>query len=440
MDLKELYEKRAETVKAIAELQTLNSDDDHDWCAEDEERWTSVNAEYDKLTAQIEKAERAEQLAAEQIKRANPEIQRGNSFPEASEADRPIRTTPTQEDRLLAFQAWLRAGTDLPQEERHERATQLCGVDPNSRAFDMQFSFSDDFRRRQAEFRALSAVTLTAGAVTIPEGFIPRLEHALLTYGGMMQVATIINTTSGQDLPWPTTNDTTNKGRLIAENTAVTETDITYGAITLQAYQYSSDMVRVPFVLLQDSAFNLANEIGDALGIRLARILNEHFTTGDGAAKPYGIVNASTLGVTSASATAIAWSEITDLIHSVDPSYRPGARFMYHDNVMLYLRKLVDGQGLPLWQADPNGVAPATLQGYPYTINQDMSSTITSGDITILFGQLGKYKIRTVSTLRLRRLDERYAEYDQVAFLAYWRADGNLLDAGTNPVKHIAQA
>ena len=38
------------------------------------------------------------------------------------------------------------------------------------------------------------------------------------------------------------------------------------------------------------------------------------------------------------------------------------------------------------------------------------------------------------------RLEERFADYGQVAFIGFARYDGNLLDAGTNPVKYITQA
>ena len=47
------------------------------------------------------------------------------------------------------------------------------------------------------------------------------------------------------------------------------------------------------------------------------------------------------------------------------------------------------------------------------------------------------YKIRDVGVLRLRRLDERYAEKDQVGFLAFLRSDSRLLNAGQNPIKYI---
>ena len=80
------------------------------------------------------------------------------------------------------------------------------------------------------------------------------------------------------------------------------------------------------------------------------------------------------------------------------------------------------------------------VKGYPVTINQSMQSSVATATKTILFGQLRKYKIRDAGEVRLIRLDERYAELDQVAFVAFMRSDGNLLDAGVAPVKHLLQA
>jgi HK97 family phage major capsid protein len=69
-----------------------------------------------------------------------------------------------------------------------------------------------------------------------------------------------------------------------------------------------------------------------------------------------------------------------------------------------------------------------------------MSATFTTGQKLMLFGDLSKYLIRDVSSIRLVRLEERYADLDQIAFIAFMRSDGNLLDAGTRPVKWLALA
>src|SRR5690606_9269747 len=87
--------------------------------------------------------------------------------------------------------------------------------------------------------------------------------------------------------------------------------------------------------------------------------------------------------------------------------------------------------------------APATILGHPYTINQDMASLVgaeTSADDNkkiVLFGDIQKYIIRQVRNMRIVRLNERYGELDQTAFVVFFRVDGDLLDAGTHPVKFL---
>jgi hypothetical protein len=58
---------------------------------------------------------------------------------------------------------------------------------------------------------------------------------------------------------------------------------------------------------------------------------------------------------------------------------------------------------------------------------------------TVLFGDTKKYLIRRVRDLRVLQLVERFADYGQVAFIGFARYDGNLLDAGTHPVKYLVQ-
>jgi HK97 family phage major capsid protein len=67
-------------------------------------------------------------------------------------------------------------------------------------------------------------------------------------------------------------------------------------------------------------------------------------------------------------------------------------------------------------------------------------ATLATGNKTVLFGQLKKYKIRRVKELAILRLVERFADYGQIALIGFARYDGNLLDAGTKPVNYLKQA
>ena len=72
-------------------------------------------------------------------------------------------------------------------------------------------------------------------------------------------------------------------------------------------------------------------------------------------------------------------------------------------------------------------------------VNNDMAELAT-GEKTILFGDMTKYIIREVQGISLVRLVERYADYHEEAYIAIQRWDGDLLNAGTAPVKHLIQA
>jgi len=72
-------------------------------------------------------------------------------------------------------------------------------------------------------------------------------------------------------------------------------------------------------------------------------------------------------------------------------------------------------------------------------INQDVAAMAANAK-SVIFGDLSKYIIRDVLGIQLLRLEERYAEYHQVAWLAYSRHDGDLLNAGTNPIKVFVNA
>ena len=127
------------------------------------------------------------------------------------------------------------------------------------------------------------------------------------------------------------------------------------------------------------------------------------------------------------------------LEHSVDPAYRGNAKWMMSDSALMKTKLLVDSQGRPLWAASISTGAPDTLMGYPIIINNDMA-VMAAGAKSVLFGDSQKYIIRDVLGVTLLRLEERYADFHQVAFLAFARMDGDLLDAGTHPVKYFVNA
>ncbi|MDP8961544.1 MAG: phage major capsid protein [Actinomycetota bacterium] len=276
------------------------------------------------------------------------------------------------------------------------------------------------------DLRALGTTPDAAGGYLVPPQFETRLVEAMKAFGGMLETAEVITTANGGDIEWPTADDTANKGAILAENTAVTELDVTFGTATLSAYMYVSRLVRVAFQLSNDSAFDIDAYLERTLSERLGRILNEHFTTGTGTSQPQGIVTGGTVGVTGAvSATAtITYDNLVDLIFSVNQAYRQTARWMFSDGFLKLVYKLKDANGTPIWQPGMQQGVPSSLLGYPYTINPDVADPAPSAK-SALFGDLRQgYIIRRVAGIGYLVLRERYAEFLQNGHLAFTRAGG----------------
>lgn len=441
-DLNKLREERAELAKELVQLRDKSNDTAQDWTSEDEGKWTEINKRYDDTTARIERADRVAEVEKHQNERAEEiELEQRNYNP--AEQEQPGKPTPiTAELRDIALAGWCarqaqKKGADVEVTDEQRGAAKTCGVNLEAGAFDIKLS--RNYRDVKRQFRAQSVGTDSEGGYTSPDGFVARVETAMLEYGGVRSVADVLRTSKGDTIEWPTVNDTGNTGSTIAENAAAGETDAVFGVFSLDAYKRTSDMVRVSSELLQDSEINVPGLLADLLGERLGRRANADFTTGDGSGDPNGIVTASTLGKTAAGAAAITADELIDLYHSVDPAYRRNAGWMLKDSTIQLIRKLKDGDSQYVWQPGLQAGVPDRLLGHAVTVNQDMPAA-TTGLKSVLFGDFSKYKVREVGSIRLLTSSERYLENDQTAFVAFMRWDGDLLNAGTNPVKHLIQA
>lgn len=405
MKLKQLLDKRASVWEQMkTDLAEIDTDGFND---ERRQAYAAKEAELEELTKDIDALTRSEELKKRMEEVESPD-------PAAAPPTEPrAGDPPTPEDEYrAAFGSWMRRGVQGVSAEHREvlQAKFVAGE----------------------ELRAQGVTTDAAGGYLVPEDFRNTMTETKKFFGGMLENAEIIETTTGADLPWPTNDDTAQKGEQLAENTAATEQDLVLGQKKLGAYTYSSKIVRVSLQLLQDSAFDLDNWVPKKQGERIARIQNEKFTVGTGTNEPQGIVTGAGVGKTGATGQTltVTYDDIIDLEHSVDVAYRnERAAFMFHDLSLAKLRKLKDGDQRPLWVPTIVAGAPDTFNGKRYVVNNDMAQMAANAK-SILFGDFkAAYVIRIVKSFQLLRLSERYAEFLQVGFLGFERADGLVQDA-----------
>lgn len=264
-----------------------------------------------------------------------------------------------------------------------------------------------------------------------------------------------MKTSTGNALPYPTSNDTNQVATVINESTETTEQDgNSTSHVVFGAYKLKSGLIKASNELLQDSSIDIDSWLADRFAERFGRGQESYFTTGSGSGQPTGILTAIAASgatpVTAAGASAnsgivgddgtnsIGYADLVNLEHGVDPAYRKSAQYMLHDNTLGVLKRMLDKFGRPLWVPSVAVGEPSTINGYKYSINQHMPQ-IAASNTTLVFGDFSKFVIRRVSSMSVRRLAERYAEFDEVGFLAFERVDSNLLDAGTHPLNVLVQ-
>ncbi|MCP3669091.1 MAG: phage major capsid protein [Gammaproteobacteria bacterium] len=403
-EIEKLVDQRNKLASDMRSMVEVAETEERGLSAEERTTWDAMNGEYEAVDGRISVIERANAI--------DPSVEAAIGDPVTNDVD-------DAEARSLAFDALLRSN-----------APGVTGLSADHR---------DMLAVMGAEARAQGVATDAAGAYTVPEDMTNSIETAMEQFGGIANHATVISTSGGGPLSMPTCDDTSNTGALLAENTVDTEQDVAFSELVLDAYKYTSKIIRVSVELMQDSAFDLNAYIASALGERLGRATAAQYATGTGSSQPNGLMTAASAGLTAASATALTHAELVALKHSVDPAYRANAKFVFNDTTLLALKGLVDTDGRPLWQPAIADAVPATIDGDRYVIDQGVGS-IATGVRSVGYGDMSKYIIRRVKGFTLVRLVERYADYHQVGFVAFMRTDADLLDAGSNPFKVITQA
>jgi len=300
---------------------------------------------------------------------------------------------------------------------------------------------SDILNSGRSEFRTTQSgqnTTAATGGYLIPEGFGDKVIKTLSTISPIRQWATVYTTASGNAIPFPTSDDTANKGRILAEETQATQTLTNFGVKTLNAYMFHSDIVPVSVQLLQDSAFSIEEFVTTMLAERIARGEDYYYILGTDTTMPNGIKNAATTQGAYFAKSAITRLTILDLIHSIGYAYRqsPKCGFAFADSTLKVIKKLSisSSDDRSLWQPDLTGTTPGTIEGYGYFINDNIPAFGTHDNKPVFFGDWSKFYIRDVQGVQLNVFNERYMDFLQKGFQMWHRSDSELMD--TSAIKY----
>jgi HK97 family phage major capsid protein len=155
------------------------------------------------------------------------------------------------------------------------------------------------------------------------------------------------------------------------------------------------------------------------------------YMTGAGANGPLGVFTADANGistgrdVTTGSATQITADSLFDAFYALKQPYQlsPNLAWVLHRDAVKMIRKLKSGDGQYLWQP---GLTEAgdTLLGKRLVQSEYAPNTFTTGKYVGIVGDFSYYWIADADTFAIQRLNELYAEANQVGLIGRKETDG----------------
>jgi HK97 family phage major capsid protein len=298
--------------------------------------------------------------------------------------------------------------------------------------------------------------TLTKSTANLyPVSFYSTLmEHLVETAAVLRAGATLITTTSGEDLRVPRSTSLSSAA-IVPETNVIPTSDPGLGVVTLGSFKYGV-LIQVSTELAEDAGFDIAAYLARETGVALGNALGNHLINGSGSGQPRGVILDASLGVTGPTGTSTSFGAqgtagqgtdlIVDLVASLAEPYsrQPSSGFLTRTGTLASLRKLKETTGGLVGQN--NFVAPppagseaqASMAGLPVYVDPAVPSMAANAK-SVLFGDWARYFVRIVNGVRFESSPDFAFSSDLITFRALMRADGALIDS-TGAVKWFAHS
>lgn len=289
------------------------------------------------------------------------------------------------------------------------------------------------------ELRAELFTGTAENQIIIPKLVSDQVVHALKSTGTFLEAIDLVITQNAIPYTKATLNTTDKALKKLAEGSANTTDKVQFQGVSISAYDYVTPIFPIHIALLEGTNVDVEATIVEAVAECVRRGLQELATrTGTGTNDINALLTAATKGATAASDTAVTYDDLVSLQASVDNAYGNPERgaFMMNSATLAAILKIVDKNGRPIFITDAQTGVISRILGRRVIINESMPDIAASAK-PIAFGDFKYYHLRMVQGIRMTVFKEKYADKLEVGFMGHVRADGNLIDAGTHPVKYL---
>lgn len=250
--------------------------------------------------------------------------------------------------------------------------------------------FIKDICNGNLEKKAIDSTTDSFG-YTVPTELSQFILTAKDKIAKMRKLAFVFQMSGNFQLPTEGTGVT---AYWVGENETITESNPTIGKKNLVDY-YLATRVLIPRKLINTSAYNIVNFVGELCARALRNKEESAFVAGDGDSKPTGLRSA-TLGSSAQAGASLAYSDVVTLFYSLPEQYRDNAVFLTSALGMKALRTITDDNGVPIFDLrDQKIFSKPVIESADIPENLGSSANTTE----IYFGDMWYYWIKDGETM-----------------------------------------
>ena len=176
---------------------------------------------------------------------------------------------------------------------------------------------------------------------------------------------------------------------------------------------------------------NVSNLVAERMGYKFGITQEKGYLTGTGAGQPLGVFTPSVDGIstgrdvsTGNTTTAITFDGLIEAKYSLKAPYWRNAAWAFHRDAVKMLAKIKDLDGQYIWEASVQAGQPDRVLGLPMDVSEYVPNTFTTGLYVGILADWSYYWIVDGLNLELQRLEELYAETNQVGIVGRYEGDG----------------
>jgi HK97 family phage major capsid protein len=265
----------------------------------------------------------------------------------------------------------------------------------------------------------------------VPTSFYQNIVRVARLVNPLLDYATVINTTSGENLQIP--NQATYTGATIfGQGASVGTSEPTFNTlVSLSAYKFGA-IAQLSRELVLDAGVDIISFLADQFGNAFGQGIGSAVVNGTGTVEPNGLlgVNGAQTAVNGSVSVSGAFTadNVIDLVYSLDGSLRnlPSFAMLANATSIAALRKLKDSQGRYFFDVGVGLDKRDLVLGVPVIETPAMPSPAVNAK-SLAVGDLKSLYIRNAGGLQVDRSDDFAFGNDLSTWRATWRIDSRLI-------------